>query len=69
MSRQAPTRRSISATSAAVKCALARGLPQQEQQQVDVYCPLLLQGDAGIGHLGLTVEAQRELPERRSLRG
>src|SRR5262249_1332889 len=43
-----------------------RGVPQQKQQQIDVDARLLLQRNAGVGDLGLTVKPQREPPERRS---
>src|SRR5262249_45644007 len=46
--------------------ALLRGLPQEDQQEIDVDARLLLQCDAGVGDLGLAIKPQREPPKRRS---
>ncbi len=49
---------------ARVERAPGFGAPQEPEHQRDVAARLVLQGEAGRGHAGPGVEAQREAPQR-----
>src|SRR5712671_296763 len=51
------------------KKALLRRHPEQEQHHIDVDAAAVLQLQAGLGDAGAAIIAEREFPERRSLRG